>query len=212
LKVGEPPDTRGKADQIAKLEERIQNGQKVLADTGRAEEAQRAYQDALSQRQGLETRRAAADILAKWAGPNGAQAQMTAGKLPAFVVQVNQVLEAFGYACEIELEPYSIRTKRVGGDASLELGSLSESEKWRFSLGFQAALARATGVNAIVLDRADILVGTENRGALLKTVLSLGLDQVFLLASVDKPMPMPSQFTVFDLALNDKGETVCHQS
>jgi len=94
----------------------------------------------------------------------------------------------------------------VGGVANLELASLSESEQWRFSLGFQAALAKTTGLNLIVLDRADVLVGP-NRGTALKTVLNCGLEQVFIMASVDSKAKLPDDFRVFDLELNDKGET-----
>jgi hypothetical protein len=132
---------------------------------------------------------------------------MSAGKIGPFTDAINAVLGRFGYGCTIELDPYSIKTFRVGSNASLELGSLSESENWRWSMTFQTALARATGLNLVVLDRADVLVGP-NRGTMLKTILSCELEQVFIMASVDSKAKLPDDFTVFDLSLNQNGETV----
>jgi hypothetical protein len=43
---------------------------------------------------------------------------------------------------------------------------------------------------------------------MLKTILSCELEQVFILASVDKKAPMPAEVTVFDLSLNSSGETI----
>ncbi len=202
-----PDDTKKIQEQLDELEARIQKGQGILATLAREEEARRTYQEMLQRRRTLEGTREAADRLAKWCGPSGIQAQMASGKLPAFTDAINAVLGRFGYACSIQLEPYEIIARRLDGDANLELASLSESEQWRFSMAFQAAIAKATGLSLVVLDRADVLVG-QNRSTMLKTILSCGLDQVFILASVDSlTAKLPPEIRVFNLALNGSGET-----
>src|SRR6266705_2699524 len=203
------PDTKKDQEQLDELEGRIQKGQSILADLSASEQRRQAFREATEKRAVLAQKRESADVLAKWAGAGsgGVQSQMASGKLGAFTDAINAVLGKFGYACSIELEPYEIRARRLDGDASLELASLSESESWRFSMAFQAAIAKATGLSLVVLDRADVLVGP-NRSTMLKTILSCNLDQVFLLASVDNlTAKLPPEITVFDLSLNGSGET-----
>lgn len=203
-----PPNTKDLQVKIDELEGRIKKGETVKEAIIRHEERYEAYVAAQTSRNALEVKREAADRIAKWAGPSGVQAQMAGGKLSPFVEAINAVLGRFGYACSIEMNPYSIRVRRLDRDkVDLQLESLSESELWRFSLGFQAALAKASGVGMVVLDRADVLVG-ELRGEAIRTLLSCQLDQVFLMASVaDRPV-LPSVISVFDLSLNAEGETI----
>ena len=196
------PDVKPLAAKLEELDARIKKGQEVLAEAAAWAQKADAYADAVKQRERLEAGREAADTLARWMGPSGFQSQMAAGKLGPFLEAVNATLETFGYHCTLEMEPYSIRVCRLGAKQSLELDSLSESEKWRFSLGFQAAVAKVTGLKLIVCDCADVLIGP-NRSALLKAVVDAGLDQVILLASAVAGSPVPPQFTVFDLELVD---------
>jgi len=202
----EIPDTKELEAKIAELDSRIAKGQEVLAQAAAWQAKSDGYQEANKQILRLKAGQLAADTLAKWMGPSGVQAQMSAGKLGPFMEAINATLEKFGYHCSLEMEPYSIRLRRVGAEQDLELDFLSESEKWRFSLAFQAAIANVTGFKFIVCDCADILVGS-NRGSLLKAVLSAGMDQVILLASTDKPGSMPPEITVFDLELS-AGRTI----
>lgn len=65
---------------------------------------------------------------------------------------------------------------------SLSLSQLSESEEYRFGVAFAVALAEATGVGMVVLDRGDILLPAE-RSLLTATLLESNLDQIFLLAA-----------------------------
>lgn len=202
----DPTQIKPLEKQIAELEERIIKGQQILNQASAYEQKANAYQEAVVRRKRLEDGRAAADTLAKWMGPSGVQAKMSAGKLGPFLEAINGTLEKFGYHCKLEMEPFDIRVSRLATEQSLELGSLSESEKWRFSLAFQAAIAKVTGLNLIVCDGADILVGP-NRGALLKAVVGAGIEQVFILASVDRQAQLPPEITVFDLAL-EAGRTI----
>lgn len=203
------PDVGPLEKQIAELEERITKGQGVLAEASAYEQKLEAYRSASTRRERLEAGREAADTLAKWMGPSGVQAKMSAGKLGPFVEAINATLGKFGYSCSLEMEPFSLRVCRVGTDSpvQLELDSLSESEKWRWSLAFQAAVAKVSGLNLVVCDGADILVGA-NRGALIKAVLGAGIEQVFILASVEAKGALPPEVTVFDLAIEAGRTTV----
>jgi DNA repair exonuclease SbcCD ATPase subunit len=204
----QPPNTTPLDAKIEELEGRIVRGQSILAQAAAVEERRAAYLRTLEVRKGIQERHDAADQVAKWCGPSGVQAQMTGEKLPAFAAAVNAILGRFGYECAIAMDPYSVRIWRSGsGEANrLDITSLSESEQWRFSLAFQCALAKASDVGVAIFDRADVLVAP-HRGTLMKTMLDVGLDQCFVLASVSDKTKLPDEFTVWDLALNEAGET-----
>lgn len=201
-----PMEVEALQKEIDALEERIEKGQAVASKLSALQNAQDTYEVAMKEHRTREEQREAADKVAKWAGPNGAQAQITDGKLPAFVNAINKTLEAFGYGCNIEMEPYRISVRRVGGDQSFELALLSESELWRFSMGFQSALAKASGVNLAVFDRADVLI-SDNRETALRTLASAGLDQAIVIASTEAKPKLPPIFTVFNLTLSNDGQT-----
>ena len=55
-------------------------------------------------------------------------------------------------------------------------------------MAFQIALAMATGLKFVVIDRADIL-DAESRGALVAMLLGSELDQAIVLTTTDKPVP-----------------------
>jgi DNA repair exonuclease SbcCD ATPase subunit len=198
-----PPETKKLEKQTDELEARIQKGQQVLSEASADDQRRRTYQEAVAKRSEVERRREAADKLAKWAGPNGVQAQMSAGKIGPFTDQMNAILERFGYACSVSLGPYEMLVRRGPGSLpGLPIESLSESERWRFSLAFQVALAKVSGINLVVCDRADVL-DAENRGVMGRTALDCGLDQVIILATAEaKPLDVPN-LTVFDLELRD---------
>jgi len=200
------PDTKAHQEKIEELEARIQKGQTVLSGIVAHAERLSAFAAARDKRAELESRRASADALAKYCGSGGVQAQMSSGKIGPFTDSINATLGKFGYACQFSLDPYGIEVARAGVPFLTGIDSLSESEAWRFSLAFQVALAKASGLNLVCLDRCDVLVGA-NRSTLLQTVLSCELEQVFLMASVDTKVKLPDSVCVFDLELNERGET-----
>lgn len=209
LPADEPaPDTTEHDRKIAELEERMKKGQEVVADIVRQESARALYLKVIENRQRLESKREAADKVAKWAGPSGVQATMSGENLPAFVKTMDQTLARFGYSVAIFMEPYSIEILRIkdGHVTSIDPYLLSESEQYRFSVAFQVALAKVTGIGFVVLDRADVLVG-DNRGTLIEALLKSGLDQVFVLASAADRVPVFPEIKVFDLSLDEQGLT-----
>lgn len=192
--------------QIEALSVRVKNGQERLADVSALAEKRNSVRVLLEQRRNLEIRWESADKLAKWAGPDGIQSQMTGSKLDSFSAQINAVLEEFGYACTFMLEPYGISVRAVGSDADLSLAALSESEQWRFGLGLQSAIAKVTGFGIVVCDRADVL-SAANRGKLVKAMLGCGL-QVIVCATADLvPLNIPG-LKVFDLEIHEGKTTI----
>jgi hypothetical protein len=82
----------------------------------------------------------------------------------------------FGYAWNLTLEPFEIRVSSPGGEPGLVLKQLSESERFRFAIAFQLALAMATGIRFVVIDRADVL-DRARRKMLTALLLSSEIDQ-----------------------------------
>ena len=62
----------------------------------------------------LEQEIAKLERLVEYFSPKGPIASaLIGGKLPSFVARINAVLLRFGFCCEIELEPYSIRVSTI---------------------------------------------------------------------------------------------------
>lgn len=95
-----------------------------------------------------------------------------------------------------------------------ELSQLSESEQFRFSVAFSVALAEATGVGLVVIDKADQLLAEPWQrlgGMLLKEIASGRLDQAIVMrsedvANLDEPVNVPEGVVFFHLE-NANGAT-----
>ena len=83
----------------------------------------------------------------------------------------------------------------------LSLEQLSESERFRFSIAFQLALATATGIRFLVIDRADVL-DRARRKLLTGLLVNSDLDQAIVLATGEEPPPLavPQGVRFWDLA------------
>jgi len=68
---------------------------------------------------------------------------------------------------------------------------LSESEQFRFGVAFKIALAIAmvTGLQFVVIDRADVL-GKEKRRMLTSLLLNSKFDQAIVLATSEEAPPL----------------------
>jgi len=200
------PDTSKLDAEIADIEDRMKRGQEIVAETAKYEADRAHYLAQVEKKKTLEARREAADRVAKWAAPTGIQAQMTGDKIGTFKNAVNEVMHLLGYDIQITEQANLILVGRFPIGAQFRPSELSESEQWRFSVAFQVAIAKVSGLGFVVLDRADVLVG-ENRSRFMQTIVDAGLDQVFVLASVDRKIDFPSEITVFDLEL-EEGRTI----
>jgi hypothetical protein len=203
-------------EKIARLGERIAKGDDVLRRIHTFEGELAAYQREKKQREDLEHKVHTLEHLVNYFGPNGELRPLLMGdKLTGFAASMNEVLKRFGFFCELSLEPFSVRVTYLRGDEPetswppLDLGQLSESEAFRFGVAFQIALAEATGVNLVVIDRADVLLPGTQR-FLNAALMDSKLDQAFVLAAKEdfslKSAP-PAGVKIFDLGKDEQGHT-----
>ncbi len=162
----------------------------MLEKAQQAESAKEKWEASARQKSSLETKIAVLDRLTEFFGPSGLVMDQVGGRIGSFTKDLNLHLAAFGYTCKLALEPFEIRVSSSSDDARLgsSLKHLSESERFRFSVAFQIALAIVTGLRFVVIDRADLLDG-ERRKMLTGLLVSSGLDQAIVLATSEEAPP-----------------------
>jgi hypothetical protein len=134
-------------------------------------------------------------------GPNGAVINQASLRMEPLKEKLNQQLAIFGYACNLTLEPFEIRVASSScGGSGLLLKQLSESERFRFGIAFQLALAVTTGIRFVIIDRADAL-DKPRRKELTALLLKSDVDQAIVLATGEEPPPVsiPSGVKFLDL-------------
>jgi hypothetical protein len=110
------------------------------------------------------------------------------GRMGSFTEDLNRHLAAFAYTCNVALEPFEIIfSSSTDNHFGLSLKQLCESEQFRFGVAFQIALAMATGLKFVVIDRADIL-DKERRRMLTGLLANSGLDQAIVLATSEEAL------------------------
>lgn len=176
--------------EITNLTDRIEKGTAVLTRTSAANERKAAYDAAVVKLAALQEKSALLEKLVSYFGPAGVQATLLQEHVGAFVESMNQVLSAWGYECSLTFEPsffFGIVTtvadselRRVWG-----LKTLSKSERYRFAIAFQVALAMHTGFRFVVIDEMDML-DKEGRGGLMQQILSSDLDQAIIIGTDER--------------------------
>lgn len=202
-KLQEVPKPNGEdvGGRLAILTERINKGERVLEKAQQAQSTIEKWESNVRERSSLEARIGLLDQLTEFFGPNGAMMEQAGSQMEPFKARLNRQLAIFGYACNLTLEPFEIRVSSPGGGPALELKQLSESERFRFGVAFQLALATATGIRFAVIDRADVL-DRARRKVLTALLLSSEIDQSIVLATGEEPPPasIPAGVKFFDLA------------
>jgi hypothetical protein len=129
------------------------------------------------------------DRLTEFFGPNGAMKRQASSRIESFTENLNRHLAPFGYTCIIAPEPFDIRVSLSNDDClGVSLKYLSESERFRFSVASQIALAIGTGLRFVAIDRADVL--DKDRRELFSGLLMYSeLDQAIVLATSDEAAP-----------------------
>jgi DNA repair exonuclease SbcCD ATPase subunit len=202
--------------EIEQQRERIRRGEQVLAQVHKFEGQLQAYEQQKAERAKLEERQKIAQRLVEYFGPDGElRSKLVGDKLAGFTARINDTLKRFNFFCELSLEPFSVQVSAINnsqGAASyrpLFLHQLSESEAFRFGVAFQIALAEATHVGVVIIDRADILLPSV-RQFLNRALSESKLDQAFILAATEA-MPvmenLPAGVRFFDLAKDEQGHT-----
>ncbi len=199
------PNAADLESRLALLTERIRKGERVLETAQQAEADRERWQKYLAEKSALETRSNLLDQLVEFFGSNGAMRTQATSRMESFTEKLNLQLAAFGYRCSLALDPFEIRVGSAPNqEFELSLRQLSESEQFRFSIAFQVALAMATGLRFVVIDRADVL-DKERRKMLTRLLLTSELDQAIVLATSEEaaPMNVPIGVKFFELASRD---------
>ena len=186
IKDPSAPDLAELRSQIAELGSRIGKGEEVLNQVQAIERERQAFADWKSKKETLDGRVEILNRLVDFFGPNGIKTRLVGDKLAPFSKAMNNALLAFGYSVDFDIEPYTLRIEK--DRIQLSPKQLSESEQFRFGVSFQIALAMATGVRFVLIDRADVL-DSESRGELTAMLLESGLDQAVVMSTTDKPAP-----------------------
>jgi DNA repair exonuclease SbcCD ATPase subunit len=171
------------------LVERINKGERVLEKAQQSENVKERWESYVGEKSSLETKIGLLDRLTEFFGPIGAVMGQSCRRMGSFAEDLNRHLAAFGYTCNIALEPFEIRVISSNDDRlGFSLKHLSESERFRFSVAFQIALAIVTGLRFVVIDRADVL-DKDKRKLFSGLLMNSGLDQAVVLASSDEAPP-----------------------
>lgn len=201
-KLREVPQPNGEdvGGRLAILIERINKGERVLEKAQQAQGSIEKWESNVRERSSLEARIGPLGQLTDFFGPNGVMMEQASSQMQPFKEKLNRQLAIFGYACPLTLEPFEIRISSPGEGPGLVLQQLSESERFRFGIAFQLALATATGIRFVVIDGADIL-DRARRKELTSLLLSSEIDQAIVLATGEEPPPasIPSGVRFFDL-------------
>jgi DNA repair exonuclease SbcCD ATPase subunit len=171
------------------LTERINKGERVLEKAQQFEGAREKWEMHEREKSGLETKIDLLDRLTEFFGPSGPIMGQASGRMASFTGDLNRQLAAFDYTCQITLDPFEIRVcSSKDNPFGFSLEQLSESERFRFGVAFQCALAMVTGLRFILIDRADML-DKERRKTLTGLLVNSALDQAIVLATSDETPP-----------------------
>jgi hypothetical protein len=195
---------------IADLERRIERGWTIHTDASRAQQRRADYEAAWATRKELDVEKARLDRACEVLGPKGVRVQMLEKYVREFAGNMNGILMTWGYTIDLSLEPYTFRLERSGphaGKWQIDLDMLSESEKLRFGIGFQIALAIHLGVGFVVIDQMDML-DLASRRALFNWLLSdERIEQAVLLVTDEKLEAPAAPGTVFYRLEIEEGAT-----
>lgn len=205
-------DVSGIEKSIADLDGRLERAEAVLDDVQQLEGAKQQHAQAVAKKEELTKRVFNAEKVVNAFAPGGPiRAQLVGDGLMPFIHRVAKVMEGFGFGISLRLEPYALEIHPLGRRTTLHPRQLSESEAFRFGIAFQIALAEATGLNFVVIDRSDMLLA-DLRGTLLDALLESKLDQAIVLVAGDPTpideAPMPPETRLYDLAKDQSGKTM----
>lgn len=118
-----------------------------------------------------------AEALCDLLGPNGISAKLLQGAVADFEEAMNAALERFGFRIGFTVEPWKVEIN--SGDGWLRYELLSDGQKIWTSVAFQLALAKVSGLDFCVIDRAEAVVG-EHRAILTDLIMDAPVGQVLI--------------------------------
>ncbi|HEV2709121.1 MAG TPA: AAA family ATPase [Edaphobacter sp.] len=193
-------DTTDVDAEIADLNSRIEKGTARLQSIVAANERKTAFDAATAKFAVLKEKSALLEKLVAYFGPSGVQAKLLQEHVGAFTASMNEVLEVWGYKCSLSFEPtffFGIVTQSNDTAKIWGLRTLSKSERYRFAIAFQVALAMHTGFRLVVIDETDML-DSQGRGGLMQQIVASGLDHAILLGTDERDTISPGMAAVAD--------------
>ena len=181
------PDAEDLESRTTIIAERIKKGDRMLEKAPQVQAAQEKWEAYTGEKSSLERRITLLDGLVEFLGPNGAMMAQASRRIGSFAESLNVHLAVFGYECNLTLDPFEIRVMSTESHCGLHLKQLSDSERFRFSIAFQLALATATGIRFVAIDGADLL-DNENRKLLTASLSHSDIDQAIVLATSDEAL------------------------
>lgn len=172
---------------IVELNAKVERGNGAVAAARAAKELAGRIEAAQGDRAALQKRQVALEKLVKYFGTE-VKAELLAASIGSFTQAMNEVLAQWGYICELSIEPYVFAVIYRDSDNKqhpISLGNLSKSERYRFSVAFQVALAVFTGFKFVIVDEADIF-DAKGRGGLFAALNSGQLDQAIVLSTDER--------------------------
>lgn len=173
--------------EIQKLAERISKGEVVLQQVRELHQARALWQQANQQRGQLARRKQELETLVEFFGPTGVKAKLVGDRSADFCAALNRHLIKFGFTVSVQAGQLWVCTD-VPGASPLAIHQLSDSEKFRFGVAFQVALAEITGLRFAVIDHADIL-DDDCRQQLTAMLMEAQLDQAIVLSTAAELPP-----------------------
>ena len=148
------------ADIEVKITGLIEQLRPAIAAEERGKEIARLEQE----RADLEERAAALDELVKYFDSDGIKSKLLAEHVGGFERKINDTMQAWGYKCDLTIDPYDFQVTNRKGD-KMAVSELSGAEEVMFSLAFQGAVSRAAGIGFIVADKMDTFLLGERKKA-----------------------------------------------
>jgi DNA repair exonuclease SbcCD ATPase subunit len=171
----EDPAIPAMREELSKLESQLE---KIALATARRDEIARAENKVAALRKASEV----LEWLVQYFGPNGVKAELLASHIGTFSSAMNAALQRWGYVCSFQIEPYGFVVTNTATKATLPLRALSGSERLRFCVAFQVALAQVSEIRMVVVDEVDLL-DTEGRNAFYPLLLEANLDQAIAIGT-----------------------------
>ena len=174
------PDSRQ-----GELEATIEQFEKAIADLAVVDARNKEIERAKETLQRLTAASNTLESLVSYFGKDGIKAKLLAEDIGPFTSAMNEALAGWGYACSFEIEPYGFRITNLMTNATLPIELLSGSERLRFAIAFQVALAQVSGIRLVAIDEADIL-DTEGRNAFYGLLLEADIDQAIAIGTDER--------------------------
>ncbi len=202
-----PPQTSANDQNEARLAElgtEIATRESQLGSIAAYEQRKAEIEQAREQHRKLAIVSTLLDELVDYFGPNGIKAELLGKSIGEFTSSMNDVLIGWGYSCDLQIEPYGFHVTKLedkGDTFSLPLELLSNSERLRFAVAFQVALAQVSGVRLVVVDEVDML-DSKGRDAFYEMLLSADIDQAIAIGTDERTEVPDIPDTAF-YAIND---------